>query len=241
MGGDLKVESVLGEGSRFWFTLPAGPGPRDGTFGRARSSRPTCRRSTPGWLPASGSPPWSSTTARQTAASWPSLLESAGVRVITAAGGLEAIELARAHRPEVVFMDLKMNDLDGLEATRRLAQDPATATIPVIAVTASAFGDIRQTARDAGCVDYLSKPIRAQSLFAMLQTHLGVRFVSGSGHPAPRDAPPDRRRSSRRDRDPASQRGRAWRRERHPGARAASHGRATPQKSPSASASTGWR
>ncbi len=151
-----------------------------------------CRHSMPGWLPASGSPRWSSTTARQTGASWPSLLESAGVRVITAAGGLEAIELARAHRPEVVFMDLKMNDLDGLEATRRLAQDPATATIPVIAVTASAFGDIRQTARDAGCVDYLSKPIRAQSLFAMLQTHLGVRFVSGSGDAGPARCPASR-------------------------------------------------
>ena len=82
-----------------------------------------------------------------------------------------------------------MNDLDGLEATRRLAQDPVTAAIPVIAVTASAFGDIRQTARDAGCIDYLSKPIRAQSLFAMLQTHLGVQFVSGSADGAQRDAP----------------------------------------------------
>ena len=60
----------------------------------------------------------------------------------------------------------------------------------MIAVTASALGDVRQTARDAGCVDYLSKPIRAQLLFAMLQTHLGVRFVSGSDHPSPRDAAP---------------------------------------------------
>ena len=47
-----------------------------------------------------------------------SLLESAGVRVITASGGFEAIERARDHLPQVVFMDLKMNDLDGLEATR---------------------------------------------------------------------------------------------------------------------------
>jgi DNA-binding response OmpR family regulator len=86
-------------------------------------------------------------------------------------------------------MDLKMSDLDGLEATRRLAQDPVTAPIPVIAVTASAIGDIQQTARDAGCVGYLSKPIRAQSLFAMLQTHLGVRFVSGADDQARRDAP----------------------------------------------------
>jgi CheY-like chemotaxis protein len=116
-----------------------------------------------------------------------SLLESAGVRVVTAAGGLEAIELAETHRPAVVFMDLKMNDLDGLEATRRLARDPATAAIPVIAVTASALGDARQAARDAGCVDYLSKPVRAQELFGMLQTHLGVRFVGGSDRPVTRD------------------------------------------------------
>ena len=112
-----------------------------------------------------------------------SLLESAGARVITAAGGLEAIDLARAHRPDVIFMDLKMSDLDGLEATRRLGRDPVTATIPVIAVTASAIGDIRQTARDAGCVDYLSKPVRAQALFAMMQTHLGVRFVTEGDRP----------------------------------------------------------
>jgi CheY-like chemotaxis protein len=115
------------------------------------------------------------------------LLESAGVHVITASGGLEAIELARAQAPQVVFMDLKMDDLDGFEATRRLARDPATAAIPVIAVTASAFGNVRQAARDAGCVDYLSKPVRAQLLFGMLQRHLGVRLVSGSDQPAPRD------------------------------------------------------
>ena len=52
------------------------------------------------------------------------LLESAGVRVITAAGGEEALRLTREHRPDVIFMDLRMTDLDGLEATRRLEADP---------------------------------------------------------------------------------------------------------------------
>jgi len=81
-------------------------------------------------------------------------------------------------------MDLKMPDLDGLEATRRLAQDPVTAAIPVIAVTASALGDARATARAAGCADYLSKPIRAQELFGMIRLHLGVHFVGGADLPA---------------------------------------------------------
>jgi CheY-like chemotaxis protein len=108
------------------------------------------------------------------------LLESAGVRVITAAGGLEAIALAKKHRPNVIFMDLKMADLSGFDATRRLQADPATADIPVIAVTASAFGDTRTEALEAGCVDYLPKPVRAGSLFALIRRHLGVRFVSSS-------------------------------------------------------------
>jgi PAS domain S-box-containing protein len=186
MGGELKVESVVGAGSRFWFTLPLvqgrqAPHPEHQEFVSAMP--PLDARLAPGWR-LTALVVDDSTANRRILAS---LLESAGVRVITASGGLEAIELARAHRPEVVFMDLKMADLDGLEATRRLAQDPATAAIPVIAVTASALGDIRQTARDAGCIDYLPKPIRAQSLFAMLQTHIGVRFVSGTDDAAERD------------------------------------------------------
>jgi len=50
----------------------------------------------------------------------------------------------------------------------------------VVAVTASALSDSRKTAREAGCVDYLTKPIRVQQLFATLRTHLGVQLVSGS-------------------------------------------------------------
>jgi CheY-like chemotaxis protein len=98
--------------------------------------------------------------------------------VLTAAGGLAAVEIARARHPHVVFMDLKMSDLDGLEATRRLRNDPVTSAIPVIAVTASAFRDARSSALEAGCVDYIPKPVRAEALFSSLQTHLGVHFVT---------------------------------------------------------------
>ena len=186
MGGDLQVESVVGAGSRFWFTLPLVQG-REGSYATHEEPGVTVPSLYARLAPGSRLTAMvvdDSTANRRILAG---LLESAGVQVITAAGGLEAIELARAHRPEVVFMDLKMSDLDGLEATRRLARDPITAAIPVIAVTASAIGDIRQTARDAGCIDYLSKPVRAELLFAMLQTHLGVRFVSAGDHPSRRD------------------------------------------------------
>jgi PAS domain S-box-containing protein len=185
MGGTLAVESAVGRGSRFWFSLPlvAASGAAQAAGGDTEVAVRLDARLAPGQQ-VTALVVDDSTANRQILAG---LLESAGVHVLAAEGGLEAIALAQAHRPDVVFMDLKMNDLDGLEATRRLSKDPATAAIPVIAVTASAFGDIRQTARAAGCVDYLSKPIRVQLLFGMLQRHLGVRFVSATDQSAARE------------------------------------------------------
>jgi CheY-like chemotaxis protein len=195
MGGSLQVESVVGEGSRFWFSLPLiasaelrEPGEDD----RERTLPPLDARLAPGQALLALVVD-DSTANRHILAG---LLESAGVTVITAAGGHEAIEQALRHQPQIVLMDLKMNDLDGLEATRRLRRDPATSQIPVIAVTASALGDIREATRDAGCVDYLAKPIRAQELFSMLQVHAGARLVSATGESAGGDRramDPDRR------------------------------------------------
>ena len=181
MGGRLRVESTLGVGSRFWFDLPLVRGRLPaGAERRDDALPPLDAKLVPGQAISALVVDDSPANRRILA----SLLESAGLEVVTASGGVEAIELARARRPHVIFMDLKMNDLDGFEATRRLARDPVTASIPVIAVTASALGDVRQAARDAGCVDYLSKPVRAQLLFATLQIHLGAQFVSAGAHAA---------------------------------------------------------
>ena len=177
MGGTLKVDSVLGSGSTFAFSLPLVEAHVDGTtLATDPALPPLDARLAPGQM-LTALVVDDSTANRRILAS---LLESAGAQVITATGGLEAIELARTHRPGIIFMDLKMPGLDGLEATRRLAHDSETAEIPVIAVTASALGDARANARAAGCVDYLSKPIRAQELFGMLRLHLGVRLVGGA-------------------------------------------------------------
>jgi PAS domain S-box-containing protein len=177
MGGALKVDSVMGAGSRFSFSLPLVEAHIAATAQTSDSGLPPLdARLAPGQI-LTALVVDDSTANRRILAS---LLESAGAQVVTAAGGLEAIELARTHRPEIIFMDLKMPGLNGLEATRRLAQDPATAAIPVIAVTASALGNARVNARAAGCVDYLPKPIRAQELFGMLRLHLGVHFVGGA-------------------------------------------------------------
>jgi PAS domain S-box-containing protein len=180
MGGELKVESVRGRGSRFFFALPLVPAPPTSALsssGDEASATPRFDARLAEGQAVTALVVDDSTVNRRILAA---LLESAGVRVIPACGGFEAVALARKHRPDVVFMDLKMADLDGLEATRRLAADPDTAAIPVIAVTASAFENTPKAAREAGCVDYLPKPVRAESLFAALQTHVGVRFETGT-------------------------------------------------------------
>jgi CheY-like chemotaxis protein len=86
-------------------------------------------------------------------------------------------------------MDVKMDDLDGFTATKRLAEDDRTRQIPVIAVTASAFGDTRRAAKEAGCVAYLPKPVRAEQLFAALKTHLGVDLVWDTDETAKDESP----------------------------------------------------
>jgi CheY-like chemotaxis protein len=176
MGGSLHVESELGGGSRFSFTLSLVEAHIDAIGQASDPALPPLDARLAAGQTLTALVVDDSTANRRILAS---LLESAGAHVTTATGGYEAIDLARTYQPQIIFMDLKMPDLDGLEATRRLAQNPATAAIPVIAVTASALGDARAAARAAGCVDYLSKPIRAQELFGMLRLHLGVQFAGG--------------------------------------------------------------
>jgi CheY-like chemotaxis protein len=104
------------------------------------------------------------------------LLESMGVQTITAASGTEGIDLARRHRPEVILMDLRMKGMDGIEATHRLQAERATASIPVLAITASPFEGDRDAALAAGCREFLAKPVRAADLIGALERQLGVRF-----------------------------------------------------------------
>jgi PAS domain S-box-containing protein len=183
MGGELRVNSEPGRGSRFWFELPLvqAPDTPAATTPETDSELALDVHLAPG-LELTALVVDDSSVNRRILAS---LLESIGARVISAAGGLEAVELARQHRPDVILMDLRMADIDGFEATRRIHEQPETASVPVLAVTASAFGDVREAATAAGCVDFVPKPVRADRLFETLRKHLGVSFVSPEPQPVP--------------------------------------------------------
>jgi two-component system cell cycle response regulator DivK len=92
------------------------------------------------------------------------VLEHAGMRTLCAGTAAEAVALATEHRPDIVLMDLRLPDLDGAEATRRLADDERTAGIPVLALSAMPFADAAGWFREAGFAGYVEKPIDVREL-----------------------------------------------------------------------------
>lgn len=87
------------------------------------------------------------------------LLEQAGCTVIGAETGQQALELARSGHPDLVLMDLSLPVMDGWTAARELKNDPTTAHIPLLALTAHTLPGDRQRALEAGFNGYISKPI----------------------------------------------------------------------------------
>lgn len=101
-------------------------------------------------------------------------LRFAGFDVAEAENGQDAIELATKIAPDVVIMDLAMPVMDGWEATRRLKSDPRTRDIHVVAVTGHAEPEHRVLASEAGCDDFVSKPLLPQHLVSRIKTYLGA-------------------------------------------------------------------
>lgn len=100
------------------------------------------------------------------------LVKANGYDVDTAVDADGACAQIRAHRPRLVLLDLQLPGIDGLELTRRLKADPATRDIVIIAVTAYAMKGDEDRARQAGCDDYVTKPIDTRGLPALIARHL---------------------------------------------------------------------
>jgi CheY-like chemotaxis protein len=99
-------------------------------------------------------------------------LEFFGFEIHEARDGLEALSAAAAAPPDAIVMDLAMPRLDGIEATRRLKSDPATASIPIVVLTAFGSPADRTRAFQAGADDFLTKPCEPDVLASRLQEHI---------------------------------------------------------------------
>jgi CheY-like chemotaxis protein len=100
-------------------------------------------------------------------------LERRGYSVRFAEDGPTGIETAHKLKPDIILMDIGLGELmDGWEATRRLKTDPATAQIPIIALTASAFESDRKKSLAAGCCDFDTKPIDLIRLLSKIENSL---------------------------------------------------------------------
>ena len=100
------------------------------------------------------------------------VLEAGGAVVSIACNGREALELITPGKFDVVLMDLQMPDMDGIETTRRLRENPALAGLPIIAMTASAMAGDRERLLEAGMNDYVAKPVRVAAVYATVSKWL---------------------------------------------------------------------
>ncbi|MFC5305979.1 response regulator [Azospirillum picis] len=87
------------------------------------------------------------------------LLEAHGYGTLQTRDGMEAMRLAREHRPDLILMDIQLPEVSGLEVTRWIKDDPDLRRIPVVAVTAFAMKGDEEKIRQGGCEDYVAKPI----------------------------------------------------------------------------------
>jgi two-component system cell cycle response regulator DivK len=97
------------------------------------------------------------------------LLTSVGYEVIEATTGEQGVEMAGAHLPDLILMDIQLPVFDGYEATRRIKADPRLRPIPVIAVTSYALSGDDAKAFEAGCDAYVSKPFSPRALLAKIR------------------------------------------------------------------------
>jgi two-component system cell cycle response regulator DivK len=104
------------------------------------------------------------------------VLLATGHRTLEATTGGQAVELATAHSPDLVLMDIQLPDIGGVEALRRLRADKRTASLPVVALTAQAMDGDRERFLAAGFDGYLSKPVNVADLIATVK-----RYCEGAG------------------------------------------------------------
>ena len=101
------------------------------------------------------------------------LLEAHGYQTVGTNKGVEALDLVRRHRPDLILMDIQLPEISGLEVTKWLKDDEELSHIPVVAVTAFAMKGDEERIRQGGCEAYISKPISVMHFLEVVRKHLG--------------------------------------------------------------------
>lgn len=171
MGGDLNVQSALGKGTTFTFTLPlaASEAPGAITNGRVVGL-------------AAGQPPVRVLIVEDDVdnrALLSRMLEIVGCEVYSAENGRQAIDAFQSRKPHFIWMDMRMPEMDGYEATRQIRALPGGKDVKIVALTASVFMEDRGTIFEAGCDAIVSKPVEEERLFNVMGEllHLQYRFA----------------------------------------------------------------
>jgi CheY-like chemotaxis protein len=175
LAGRLDVSSDLGAGSTFSFEIPVAISGGDEVD--TGSSQVT--GIAPGQTAADGRP-FRLLVAEDVEANRQFLvkmLKSFDFEVNEASTGEQALEIWETWQPHLIFMDMRMPALNGLEATRRIKATEQGEKTVVIMLTASAFGEDRSASLAQGCDDFIHKPVRESQIIESLQKHLGVQFA----------------------------------------------------------------
>jgi CheY-like chemotaxis protein len=170
MGGVLGVESSVGVGSVFWCELGVAAAPELD----AKTAKPASAAARAEAQP--GAPLSTLLYVEDNAANL-KLVEQLiarrpTLRLLTAVDGNQGIQLARAHQPNVILMDISLPGISGIEALKILRDDPATAHIPIVALSANAMPRDIERGLAAGFVSYLTKPIKVKEFMEALDAAL---------------------------------------------------------------------
>ena len=102
------------------------------------------------------------------------LLEAHGYATLMTRNGIDALDLARQHMPDLILMDIQLPEVSGLDVTKWIKDDPKLSAIPVVAVTAFAMKGDEERIRQGGCEAYLSKPISIAKFIETVRHFVGA-------------------------------------------------------------------
>jgi PAS domain S-box-containing protein len=170
MGGEIKMKSTLGKGSEFFLDLNL-PEVFEWTEVDTADSRNIVGFKGHSRKVLVVDDKWENRSVLV------NLLEPLGFEILEATDGQDGLNKASEFKPDVIFLDLVMPVMDGFETTRRLRQETKLKDVVVIATSASVFDFDQRSSREAGCNDFLPKPMRVQELLERLKVHLGLEWV----------------------------------------------------------------